>query len=166
MKRIFLSVLSVVGCLSAHAQVNDLPRTSPEAMGLKSAQVSAFFDSLLAYPKTEIHSAIVMRHGKVVGEMYPAPFRPEYKHTQFSCSKTFVAAAVGIAIVSPESAPIKRIIQDVRERGDLIDATCGRRTRAVLVTDSEHIVLSAVQPETIAHRLEARESITDEEEEA
>ena len=98
MKRIFLSVLSVVGCLSAHAQVNDLPRTSPEAMGLKSAQVSAFFDSLLAYPKTEIHSAIVMRHGKVVGEMYPAPFRPEYKHTQFSCSKTFVAAAVGIAI--------------------------------------------------------------------
>ena len=79
MKRIFLSVLSVVGCLSAHAQVNDLPRTSPEAMGLKSAQVSAFFDSLLAYPKTEIHSAIVMRHGKVVGEMYPAPFRPEYK---------------------------------------------------------------------------------------
>ena len=65
---------------------------------MKSCQVSAFFDSLLAYPKTDIHSVIVMRHGKVVGEMYPAPFRPEYKHTQFSCSKTFVAAAVGIAI--------------------------------------------------------------------
>lgn len=79
-------------------QVNDLPRTSPEAVGLHSAQVSAFFDSLLAYPKTEIHSVIVMRGGSVVGEMYPAPFRQEYKHTQFSCSKTFVAAAVGIAI--------------------------------------------------------------------
>lgn len=94
----FLCCLSALGWLPVHAQVDDLPRTSPEAVGMRSAQVSAFFDSLLAYPKTEIHSVIVMRHGKVVGEMYPAPFRPEYKHTQFSCSKTFVAAAVGIAI--------------------------------------------------------------------
>ena len=76
-----------------------------------------------------------------------------------------VSANRVIAIVSPEAAPVKRMVQDARERGLLIDATCGRRTRAVLVTDSEHIVLSAVQPETIAHRLEARESITDEEEE-
>ena len=58
-----------------------------------------------------------------------------------------------VAIVSPESAPIKRIIQDARDKGTLIDATCGRRTRSVLITDSEHIVLSAVQPETVAHRL-------------
>lgn len=57
-----------------------------------------------------------------------------------------------IAIVSPESAPIKRIISDARERGQLIDATYGRRTRAVIVTDSSHIILSAIQPETIAHR--------------
>ena len=77
-----------------------------------------------------------------------------------------VSANRVVAIVSPEAAPVKRMVQDARERGLLIDATCGRRTRAVLVTDSEHIVLSAVQPETIAHRLEARESITDEEEEA
>ena len=77
-----------------------------------------------------------------------------------------VSANRAVAIVSPEAAPVKRMVQDARERGLLIDATCGRRTRAVLVTDSEHIVLSAVQPETIAHRLEARESITDEEEEA
>lgn len=61
-----------------------------------------------------------------------------------------------IAIVSPESAPIKRIIQEARERGMLIDATYGRRTRAVIVTDSDHIVLSAVQPETVAHRLSGR----------
>ncbi|MBQ8487502.1 MAG: serine hydrolase [Prevotella sp.] len=97
MKKALLSILTTI-VATATAQVNDLPRTSPEAVGLKSTQVSAFFDSLLAFPKTEIHSVMVMRHGKVVGEMYPAPFRAEYKHTQFSCSKTFVAAAVGIAI--------------------------------------------------------------------
>lgn len=58
-----------------------------------------------------------------------------------------------IAIVSPESAPIKRIVQDARDRGMLIDATYGRRTRAVIITDSDHVVLSAVQPETVANRL-------------
>ena len=58
-----------------------------------------------------------------------------------------------VAIVSPESAPIKRIIQDAKDRGTLIDATYGRRTRAVLVTDSDHVILSAVQPETVANRL-------------
>lgn len=59
-----------------------------------------------------------------------------------------------IAIVSPESAPIKRIVQEAREAGRLIDATCGRRTRAVVVTDSDHIILSAIQPETVANRLD------------
>ena len=57
-----------------------------------------------------------------------------------------------IAIVSPESAPIKRIIQDAKDRGTLIDATYGRRTRAVLMMDSDHVILSAVQPETVANR--------------
>jgi len=59
-----------------------------------------------------------------------------------------------ISIVSPESAPIKRLIQETREKGLLIDATYGRRTRAVIITDSDHIVLTAVQPETIANRLD------------
>lgn len=59
-----------------------------------------------------------------------------------------------VAIVGSESAPIKRIIQEARERGMLIDATHGRRTRAVIITDSDHIVLSAIQPETISHRLD------------
>ncbi len=63
-----------------------------------------------------------------------------------------VAANRVIAIVSPESAPIKRIIGDARDKGQLIDATYGRRTRAVIVTDSNHVVLSAIQPETVAHR--------------
>ena len=64
-----------------------------------------------------------------------------------------VAANRLVAIVSPESAPIKRIIQDAQEGGSLIDATYGRRTRAVIVTDSGHIILSAVQPETVANRV-------------
>ncbi|WP_027340740.1 extracellular matrix/biofilm regulator RemA [Halonatronum saccharophilum] len=64
-----------------------------------------------------------------------------------------VAANRIIAIVSPESAPIKRIIQDARDRGMLIDATYGRRTRAVVIADSDHIILSAVQPETVSQRL-------------
>ena len=68
-----------------------------------------------------------------------------------------------IAIVGPESAPIKRIIQDARDNGKLVDATYGRRTRAVIIMDSEHVVLSAVQPETVANRLEKED--TDESEE-
>ncbi len=63
-----------------------------------------------------------------------------------------------IAIVSPESAPIKRIIQDARDAGKLIDATYGRRTRAVIIMDSEHVILSAVQPETVASRLDKEDS--------
>ena len=61
-----------------------------------------------------------------------------------------------IAIVSSESAPIKRIIQEARESGRLIDATCGRRTRAVVIMDSDHVILSAIQPETVANRLDAK----------
>ena len=71
-----------------------------------------------------------------------------------------VAAGRIVSIVSPESAPIKRNIQDARDRGMLIDATYGRRTRAVIVTDSDHVILSALQPETVAHRVEDQ---TDEE---
>lgn len=64
------------------------------------------------------------------------------------------AAARVMAIISPESAPVKRMIQDSRDKGgELIDATYGRKTRAVLIMDSGQIILSAVQPETISHRL-------------
>ncbi|AKX93644.1 extracellular matrix/biofilm regulator RemA [Neomoorella thermoacetica] len=75
-----------------------------------------------------------------------------------------VSARRIVAIVSPESAPIKRIIQEARDRGMLIDATYGRRTRAVIITDSDHIILSAVQPETVAHRLSSREPLASAEE--
>ena len=75
-----------------------------------------------------------------------------------------VSAGRLVAIVSPESAPIKRIIQDARERGSLVDATYGRRTRAVIITDSDHVILSAVQPETVANRLVDDEDDEEEEE--
>ena len=70
-----------------------------------------------------------------------------------------VSANRVIAIVSPESAPIKRIITDARDRGQLIDATYGRRTRAVIITDSSHVVLSAIQPETVAHRFVSNKEV-------
>lgn len=68
-----------------------------------------------------------------------------------------VAAERIIAVVSPESAPIKRIIREAEDDGSLINATYGRRTRAVIVTDSDHIILSALQPETISGRLSGEE---------
>ena len=74
-----------------------------------------------------------------------------------------ISAGRLIAIVSPDSAPIKRMVQEARERGVLIDASYGRRTRAVLVMDNDHLVLSALQPETVANRV-AGEKDTEEEE--
>lgn len=67
-----------------------------------------------------------------------------------------------VAIVSPESAPIRRLITEAREQSMLIDATCGRRTRAVVVMDSGHVILSAVQAETIANRVGTKEAAADE----
>lgn len=61
-----------------------------------------------------------------------------------------------VAVVSPEAAPIRRMIQDARDTGRVIDATCGHKTRAVIVTDSEHIILSPLLPETLAARIEER----------
>lgn len=64
-----------------------------------------------------------------------------------------VSASRMVAIVSPESAPIKRTIQEAKEKGTLIDATHGRRTRAVIITDSDHIILTYLQSETLANRI-------------
>ena len=75
-----------------------------------------------------------------------------------------VAANRMVALVSPDSAPVKRLIQDAKDEGRTIDVTCGRRTRAVIITDSEHVILSAIQAETIANRLED-EAIGEDEEE-
>ena len=69
-----------------------------------------------------------------------------------------------VALVSPESAPIKRLVQEAKDDGRAIDVTCGRRTRAVIITDSEHVILSAIQAETIANRLDSGEGEEDLEE--
>ncbi len=65
-----------------------------------------------------------------------------------------VAADRIVALAAPDSAPMKRLVQDAKDTGRAIDVTCGRRTRAVIITDSEHVVLSAIQTETIANRLD------------
>ena len=74
-----------------------------------------------------------------------------------------VAAERVVALANPDSAPIKRLIQDSKDDGRAIDVTCGRRTRAVIITDSEHVILSAIQTETIANRLVSSEEEMDEE---
>ena len=71
-----------------------------------------------------------------------------------------------VALANPDSAPIKRLIQDSKDDGRAIDVTCGRRTRAVIVTDSDHVILSAIQTETIANRLDDADDGTDDEDEA
>jgi len=76
----------------------------------------------------------------------------EFKLLNIGFGNVVVAQRV-VAIVAPESAPIKRIKDDARNQTKLIDATYGRRTRAIIITDSNHVILSAVQPETMAHRL-------------
>ncbi len=68
-----------------------------------------------------------------------------------------VAADRIVAVVSPESAPIKRLVMDAKDAGRTIDVTCGRRTRAVIITDSEHVVLSSFQAETICNRIDGGE---------
>ena len=76
-----------------------------------------------------------------------------------------ISAGRLVAIVSPDSAPITRMVQAARDRGTLIDATYGRRTRSVLIMDNDHLVLSALQPDTVASRLESREAPEAEEDE-
>lgn len=68
-----------------------------------------------------------------------------------------------VTIVTPESAPIKRMIQDAKDAGRVIDVSCGKKTKSVIITDSEHIILSALKTETIANRLEGNDAFDDEE---
>ena len=67
-----------------------------------------------------------------------------------------------IDVVSPEAAPIRRMIQDARDTGRVIDATCGHKTRAVVITDSEHVILSPLLPETVAARIDDRKGMEEE----
>ena len=94
----WMLAIGLMASLSANAQINELPRSTPEEQGVPSKAIVALFDSLHALPLTDMHAVVVMRHGKVIGEMYPKPYAPEYRHTMYSCSKTFVGIAVGLAI--------------------------------------------------------------------
>ena len=76
-----------------------------------------------------------------------------------------VAADRVVALASPDSAPVKRLVQDAKDDGRAIDVTCGRRTRSVIITDSEHVILSAIQTETISNRLDNSDDEDGEEEE-
>ena len=76
-----------------------------------------------------------------------------------------VSAARVLALVSPESAPIKRVVQEARERGMLIDASYGRRTKTVLLMDTDHVILSAIAPKTLSERMDADVTAADEQEE-
>ena len=75
-----------------------------------------------------------------------------------------LSASKVVAIVSPEAAPVKRMVQNARERHMLVDASCGRKTKAVIVTDSGHIVLAAVSPEALSHRISGNEPDGEEDE--
>lgn len=92
-----LSLLLIIPTF-AMSQTGDLIRSTPELEGIPSTQVKAFFDSLMSIRTTQIHSCIVMRHGHVIGEIYPTPWKAEYQHTMYSASKTFTAAAVGMLV--------------------------------------------------------------------
>ena len=95
---LFLLVLCLLIPATTSAQIRELERSIPEVEGVPSGALIALMDSLMGLPKTDIHSVMVLRHGKVIAEIYPEPFAPEYRHTVYSCSKTFVGAAVGLAI--------------------------------------------------------------------
>ncbi|MGN1246033.1 MAG: serine hydrolase domain-containing protein [Muribaculaceae bacterium] len=94
----FIAAITLALSLSVGSAAANLPRSTPEAEGIPSSAITALFDSLMSLPDTEMHSIMVLRHGKVVAETYPTPFSPDYNHTMYSCSKTFVGAAVGLAI--------------------------------------------------------------------
>lgn len=98
MKRLCICLAGLCVAVLCYGQAHDLERSTPEAEGIPSDRVIAFFDSLMSVPGVDIHSTMILRHGKVVAEIYPEPFRAEYGHQLFSCSKTFTAAAVGLAI--------------------------------------------------------------------
>ena len=68
-----------------------------------------------------------------------------------------------VSVITPDSAPLKRLVQDAKDSGRAVDATCGRKTRAVIITDSEHVILSALTAETVVERIEEKNNKTTEE---
>ena len=99
MKRYIFAISLLLTCfLASMSQVGDLPRSTPAAEGISTQAVINMMDSLMGLPECDIHHVMVVRHGKVVAELHPTPFRAEDSHTLYSASKTFTSLAVGIAI--------------------------------------------------------------------
>ena len=94
----FLIIIISLFPVCLEAQVNDLPRSTPEAEGIKSLAVSKMFATLTSLPNTDIHHVMILRHGKVVAELHPYPYKAIYGHAIYSCSKSYVSMAIGIAI--------------------------------------------------------------------
>ena len=114
---------------ASHAQ-DLLPRSTPEAQGISSAHIQEFMDTLMRDPRTEVHSCIVMRHGHVVAEMYPQPWRKDYRHTMYSVSKTFTSVAVGMCIQDSLIA-----LGDTIGKYISMPASSSRNVRAITVRD-------------------------------
>ena len=114
---------------ASHAQ-DLLPRSTPEAQGISSAHIQEFMDTLMRDPRTEVHSCIVMRHGHVVAETYPQPWRKDYRHTMYSVSKTFTSVAVGMCIQDSLIA-----LGDTIGKYISMPASATRNVRAITVRD-------------------------------
>ncbi|MEE0984978.1 MAG: serine hydrolase [Bacteroidaceae bacterium] len=114
---------------ASHAQ-DLLPRSTPEAQGISSAHIQEFMDTLMRDTRTEVHSCIVMRHGHVIAEMYPQPWRKDYRHTMYSVSKTFTSVAVGMCIQDSLIA-----LGDTIGKFISLPASASRNVRAITVRD-------------------------------
>lgn len=97
-RMLILQILLMAYALTVAGKTGSLPRTEPERVGISSFEVIRLVDSLMSLPKTSIHSVMIIRNDSVVGEAYPSPWSKESLHTMYSCSKTFVAVAIGLAI--------------------------------------------------------------------
>ena len=151
MKRIALLLVELwLVVMWAVAQVGDLPRSTPAEQGIEPKAVSDFFQALMAMPETDIHHVMVARHGHVVAEMHPAPFRDQDAHTLYSESKTFASMAVGIAVGENRLRLTDRVAAFFPERlPDSISPWLAQMTVADLLT-----MRSGVTPDWVMRNTE------------
>lgn len=145
MKRIFFSLVTIITSLITFAQVNDLKRSTPAQEGVNTIAVNRFIDSLLTVPKTQIHHVMVLRHGKVIAEAHPVPYRAEDAHTLYSCSKTFVSLAAGIAIGENRLRLTDRVATFFPHK---MPATISNRLASMTVRDVM-IMASGIKPDWV-----------------
>ncbi|MBR6283640.1 MAG: serine hydrolase [Muribaculaceae bacterium] len=152
MKRLLFTLLSLwLTVLAAEAQVGDLPRSTPAEQGIEPQAVTRFFEALMAVPVTDIHHVMIARHGHVVAELHPAPFRASDGHTLYSASKTFASMAVGIAVGENRLRLTDRVAAFFPERlPDTISSWLAQMTVADLLT-----MRSGITPDWVMRNSEA-----------